>query len=199
MSQFLLCDTGLTGLHVWGLPGQGGRGQATAARVFPARCSNPRRTSPVPACPRPPALVLLATTCAVIAVNPPVAVAGAFGAQTEHAFVDDTNHARVNHDRRVYEVSSDLTDVAQRWARWMARHHTLEHNPSLESDVHHWQALGENVGSGGAEPRIHRAFMADRYHRDNILSTDYTQVGIGTARDEGGRLYVDEVFRRPSN
>lgn len=120
------------------------------------------------------------------------------GEQSRQAFVSDTNQARTNHDRHVYQVSSELTDVAQNWAEWMARHHTLKHNPNLESQVHHWEDLGENVGSGGSEPPIHRAFMNDSYHRDNILSPDYTQVGIGTARDDNGRLYVDEVFRRPS-
>ena len=112
--------------------------------------------------------------------------------------MSDTNQARTNHDRHVYMVSSHLTDVAQNWAEWMARHHTLQHNPNLESEVHNWQDIGENVGAGGSEPPIHRAFMSDTYHRRNILSPDYTQVGIGTARDDNGRLYVDEVFRRPS-
>jgi uncharacterized protein YkwD len=121
------------------------------------------------------------------------------GEQSRQAFVSDTNNARTNHDRRVYQVSSHLTDVAQQWAEWMARHHSMRHNPNLETEVHNWEALGENVGSGGSEPPIHRAFMHDTYHRDNILSPDYTQVGIGTARDTEGRLYVDEVFRRPAN
>lgn len=120
------------------------------------------------------------------------------GTRSRQAFVTDTNHARVNHDRRVYQVSSDLTHIAQQWAQWMARHHRLEHNPNLETQVHNWQELGENIGCGQSERPIHRAFMHDQYHRDNILSPDYTQVGIGTARDSSGRLYVDEVFRRPS-
>jgi len=120
------------------------------------------------------------------------------GIRSRQAFVSDTNQARVNHDRRVYQVSSGLTQVAQQWAEWMARHHRLEHNPNLETQVHNWQDIGENIGDGQAESPIHRAFMHDQYHRDNILSPDYTQVGIGTARDSSGRLYVDEVFRRPS-
>jgi uncharacterized protein YkwD len=151
-------------------------------------------------------LALLRSTVAILAlfsvlVATPAAFAGDrpwAGEQSRQAFVSDTNNARVNHDRRVYQVSRDLTDVAQNWAEWMARHHRLEHNPNLESEVHHWEAIGENVGCGRSEPPIHRAFMNDRYHRDNILSPDYTQVGIGTARDSEGRLYVDEVFRRPS-
>jgi uncharacterized protein YkwD len=151
--------------------------------------------------PVPPRSLLACLALSTVAIGTSSAFAGDSswaGQRSRHAFVTDTNHARMNHDRRVYAVSSDLTDVAQKWARWMARHHRLEHNPNLETQVHHWEDLGENVGCGTSEPPIHHAFMNDRYHRDNILSPDYTQVGIGTARDSGGRLYVDEVFRRPS-
>jgi uncharacterized protein YkwD len=79
----------------------------------------------------------------------------------------------------------------------MASHQSMRHNPYLTSQVQNWQSVGENVGRGPGEPNIERAFMGDTYHRDNILSRDFTQVGIGTARDSHGRLYVDEVFRRP--
>jgi uncharacterized protein YkwD len=79
----------------------------------------------------------------------------------------------------------------------MASHQSMRHNPYLTSQVQDWQSVGENVGRGPSESNIQRAFMGDTYHRDNILSRDFTQVGIGTARDSHGRLYVDEVFRRP--
>lgn len=129
------------------------------------------------------------------AVLPPAASA-ATSSRTQ--FVSDTNHARFRHDRRLYRERDHLTRVAQRWAQWMADHHTLRHNPYLTSQVGNWEALGENVGRGGGEDGIQRAFMSSTEHRDNILSRQFTQVGIGTARDSEGRLYVDEVFRRPS-
>ena len=113
------------------------------------------------------------------------------------AFVSDTNQARVNHDRHIYRQRDHLMHVAQRWAEWMASHHSLRHNPYLTSQVDNWQALGENVGRGGGEPSIQDAFMGSTEHRDNILSRTFTQFGIGTARDSDSVLYVDEVFRRP--
>jgi uncharacterized protein YkwD len=113
------------------------------------------------------------------------------------AFISDTNHARDHHDRRDYRVKDDLMRVAQRWANWMAAHHSLRHNPYLGSQVHGWQSLGENVGKGGSESAIQHAFMNSTGHRDNILSRDFRQVGIGAARGSDGRLYVDEVFRTP--
>ena len=124
------------------------------------------------------------------------APAGASAASTE-AFVVDTNRARVNHDRRPYAVRDHLTKVAQDWAEWMARHREVRHNPYLESQVNNWCSLGENVGRGGTENGIQRAFMDSYYHRENILSRSFRQVGIGTYRGSDGRLYVAEVFRRP--
>jgi hypothetical protein len=52
---------------------------------------------------------------------------------------------------------------------------------------------------GGTVSQIQRAFMASSSHRANILSSSYLQVGIGTARGSDGRLYVDELFRRPTH
>jgi uncharacterized protein YkwD len=144
---------------------------------------------------RPPRLGL-ALACAASVV---VAFAAPAGAEygSRQAFVSDTNSARTDRDIRAYAVARDLTAVAQRWASWMASHQSMRHNPYLTSQVQNWQSVGENVGRGPGEPNIERAFMGDTYHRDNILSRDFTQVGIGTARDSHGRLYVDEVFRRP--
>ena len=120
------------------------------------------------------------------------------GPHADAAFVHDTNSARDHHDRRNYDVRHHLNEVAQRWAEWMADHHTLRHNPYLQSQVHHWSALGENVGCGPGEDAIQRAFMGSAPHRDNILSRSFRQVGIGSARGSDGKLYVDEIFRRPS-
>ncbi len=140
----------------------------------------------------------LALACVVVSAAV-VAPSASAEYRSQHAFVDDTNHARVNHDIRAYQIASDLTAIAQRWANWMAAHQTMRHNPYLTSQVQDWQSVGENVGRGANESRIQNAFMGDSYHRDNILSRDFTQVGIGTARDRHGRLYVDEVFRHPYN
>jgi hypothetical protein len=113
-------------------------------------------------------------------------------------FVSDTNSARSQHGLRAYVVSSDLTSIANRWAAHMAANRTLEHNPYASSEVCCWQAMGENVGEGSSVSQIQQAFMSSAPHRDNILSSSYTQVGIGTARSSDGQLWVDELFRQPS-
>ena len=128
----------------------------------------------------------------VVFVGPP-ATAG-----TESEFVSRTNGARVSRGVRAYAVRSDLTAVARRQAARMAASGRLYHNPNLGSEVRGWQSIGENVGRGGSVSAIHDAFMGSYSHRVNILSTSYTEVGIGTARSGSGELFVSEVFRRPS-
>ena len=80
----------------------------------------------------------------------------------------------------------------------MAARHSYYHNPNLGSEVTGWSALAENVGKGSDAASLHQAFMGSSGHRANILSTTYTEVGVGTATDSGGTLYVVQIFRRPS-
>lgn len=118
---------------------------------------------------------------------------------TESAFVSDTNSARASHGLPPYSVASDLSAVARRWAAHMAAHRQLAHNPSYSSQVCCWTSIGENVGEGRTVSSIQHAFMGSAPHRANILSSSFTQIGVGTARGSDGQLYVDEVFRRPTH
>jgi len=80
----------------------------------------------------------------------------------------------------------------------MAQNQSLSHNSSLGSDVCCWSSIGENIGEGQSESQIENAFMNSAPHRDNILSSAYTQIGVGVATDSHGTLWVDEVFRQPT-
>lgn len=142
------------------------------------------------------ASLVAATTIAVtaFAVAAPVANASA----EESQFVSLTNSARSNKGLRSYTVASDLVTVARRHAQRMAASKSIYHNKNLGSEVSGWEAVGENVGMGGSASSIHQAFMNSTAHRANILDPDFTQVGIGTAFDADGVMYVTEVFRKPS-
>ena len=141
-------------------------------------------------------LTLTVLSVACMGLLPVVALADS---GSDSRLVSATNSARSAHGLSGYVVSADLTGVARRWAAHMAAHRQLAHNPSFASQVCCWTHLGENVGAGGTVSAIHRAFMASAEHRANILSRAYTQVGIGTARGSDGKLYVDELFRRPTH
>lgn len=115
----------------------------------------------------------------------------------ESGFVASVNAARRTAGRPTYAVSADLTSVARRWAQSMAAGGSLRHNPNLAGQVSGWRFVGENVGVGYDVGGLHRAFMASPAHRANVLDADFSQVGIGVAYG-GGRLWVAEVFRKPT-
>lgn len=152
-------------------------------------------------CPRRLTLALAPVLAPVLAVPLLVAVAplspSSAGEVATSRFIDRTNDSRHNHGLRSLAIASDLMTIAQQHAQAMARHHDDYHNGGLTSEVCCWQDVGENVGKGPSVKSIHYAFMHSYEHRSNILSKAYTQIGIGTARDSSGLLYVDEVFRRP--
>jgi hypothetical protein len=119
-------------------------------------------------------------------------------ASPDSEFVSRTNGARSSYGVGAYAVRSELAAVARRQAGRMAAAHTIYHNGNLGNEVSNWRSIGENVGMGGSVSAIHNAFMNSSEHRSNILSTSFTEVGIGTARGSDGQLYVSEVFRRPT-
>ncbi|MGN6300042.1 MAG: CAP domain-containing protein [Angustibacter sp.] len=126
-------------------------------------------------------------------------VVGASSAAASDAgtFVSSINSARRAAGLAPLSSSGTLTSVARSWAASMAASHQLAHNPRLTSQVSGWKVLGENVGTGGSATAIHSAFMASAPHRANILSSRYSQVGVGVATG-GGQLWVVEVFRLPA-
>ena len=140
--------------------------------------------------------LFVATAVAVGALA--VAAPAASASTEESQFTSLANQERSKRGLRTYSVASDLVAVARRHAQRMASAGKIYHNPNLGSDVSGWQAVGENVGMGGSASSIHQAFMNSAPHRANILDTDFTQVGMGTAYDSKGVLYVTQVFRKPS-
>ena len=139
---------------------------------------------------------LLAATAFAVGTLAVVAPA-AHASTAESQFTSLANNERAKRGLRAYTVASDLVTVARRHAARMAASGSIYHNPRLGSEVSGWQAVGENVGMGGSVSSIHQAFMNSAPHRANIVDTDFTQVGMGTAYDSKGVLYITQVFRKP--
>jgi uncharacterized protein YkwD len=131
-----------------------------------------------------------------------VAGVGATSAQaaTSNAsyFVNAINAQRVAHHRARLKVSADMTRAAQRWASAMARSNTLAHNPRLASSVSNWKFLGENVGVGYSAASLEAAFFASPHHRDNMLDSDFTEIGVAVVVVKG-KMWVAEEYRRPQH
>jgi uncharacterized protein YkwD len=74
---------------------------------------------------------------------------------------------------------------------------SLAHNPDLGQDMTDagvsWTTCGENVGQAASVDRVHALFMASGGHRANILSSAFTQVGIGVV-SSGGTVWVTMDF-----
>jgi uncharacterized protein YkwD len=128
-----------------------------------------------------------------------VVTAGAASAGSAGGFVAAINAARSANGVAPLAVAGDLAAAASRQASSMAGSGVLAHTPNLASAICCWTAVGENVGEGPSVSSIAAAFLASPDHRANILNRAYTQVGIGTAVDAHGVLWVSEIFRRPAD
>jgi uncharacterized YkwD family protein/spore coat assembly protein SafA len=61
-----------------------------------------------------------------------------------------------------------------------------------------YRAAGENIASGQTTPQaVVQAWMNSPGHRANILSTNYTQIGVGYVAGGSGRHYWTQMFIRP--
>jgi hypothetical protein len=140
-------------------------------------------------------LALLAIVTSSLGI---VALPGLAHADAAASLVQQANSARATAGVAPLAVSGDLAAVAARQAASMARSGVLAHTPSLNSAICCWVAIGENVGEGPSTAVINAAFLASPPHRANLLNSAYTQIGVGSAVDSHGIVWVSEIFRRPS-
>lgn len=138
------------------------------------------------------ATTLLASSLGALGAAP----ASADGPNTGSVLAS-VNSSRANAGRPSLSLRSDLSAVAYRWSQKMAARNTLQHNPSLTSQVNGWRWVGENVGYGPDWRKVQVAFMNSPAHRANILDRDYSQIGIGIVVS-GDRVWITQVFRSPS-
>ena len=54
--------------------------------------------------------------------------------------------------------------------------------------------VGENVSHAACAEAAHRALFASPSHRENLIFPGFRRIGIGTARDADGSLWVTELF-----
>ncbi|MBA3233524.1 MAG: CAP domain-containing protein [Propionibacteriales bacterium] len=114
----------------------------------------------------------------------------------ESRLIARINTARINHDLPPLRPRARLIDYAHQHARAMAAAQYLFHTVNFEV-VCCWSRIAENVGYDATVRRVHRAFMASAAHRANILTPGMRGVGVGIVKRDG-RLWVTEVFRRPT-
>ena len=58
-----------------------------------------------------------------------------------------------------------------------------------------YKTAGENIAKGQKTPaEVVKAWMNSQSHRENILNKNYTEIGIGVAKDANGTLYWTQMF-----
>jgi hypothetical protein len=120
---------------------------------------------------------------------------GTAGAGTTDAqrMLDLINGERTARGLRELLPRHDLEAGAEHQAQAIADAGSLFHNPNLGDVADGWKVIGENVGYGGSIESVHEALMNSQGHRDNVLKTGYTNVGVGVVV-QGGAVWVAEVF-----
>ena len=66
----------------------------------------------------------------------------------------------------------------------------------LRTFSYRFSAAGENIAHHATVERAQAAFMSSSGHRRNILSPNWTKIGIGICQDAQGYVYVTQVFVR---
>jgi uncharacterized protein YkwD len=115
-----------------------------------------------------------------------------------------TNSARAAAGLPALALNGQLSAVAQAWANQLAVAGVLSHNGSLRAQITGWSVLGENVGLAADVTAVQAAFMASAAHRNNILDSRFTQMGVGSATSiypscSCQVLWVVVDFRRPTS
>lgn len=112
------------------------------------------------------------------------------------------NRIRISYGKKVVTRSRQLDELAQKHAQIMASQQSLFHSePSAETLRHKLQTsghVGENVHRGPNVQYIQDLIEFDtgcKLSKRNLLSDDFTEFGMGTARSADGQLYMCQLFR----
>lgn len=102
------------------------------------------------------------------------------------------------------KLNSQLTSLAESYAKDMINRNFFSHtNPEGQSPFDRmknagisYSYAGENIAINTSVSGAETAFMNSSGHRANILSSNYTDVGIGVGYGANGSLYVVQEFIR---
>jgi uncharacterized protein YkwD len=129
-----------------------------------------------------------------------VAAAGCMPADAR-TFLERTNAMRSSAGVAPLAEHDALTQKAEEWAQHMADTGVLAHSKLTRSlDGVPWLALGENVAMSSPTAdtlaTLQELLAGSSQHRANLLSDQFTHLGVGVATGADGRVWVAEVFAR---
>lgn len=111
------------------------------------------------------------------------------------------NAARVAEGAKALTRDAALDKLAKAHSDEMAKVKMIGHNVGtgdpaqrIKAAGHKAKIAGENVASAASPQNAHRALWASPSHRSNMLSGEFTRVGIAVVKDAEGRVWVTELF-----
>lgn len=128
---------------------------------------------------------------------------GSITAQEENAFLL-LNQDRAANGRSALELDPALCDLARLKSRDMCLNNYFSHtSPTYGSAAqmlsaygYAFTSVGENIAHHATVEKAQAAFMSSSGHRQNILGSQWTKVGIGVWEDSQGFVYVTQLFVR---
>ena len=127
----------------------------------------------------------------------------------ETKLLELTNQERKKKELKPLRPSPELFKIARAHSENMAKQHKMEHILDGKTPFDRMRAAkyayrkgGENIAACEASiglPEVMRAWMESKAHRDNILLPDFTDVGLGFARDKEGQVYYTQLFAKPQS
>ncbi len=125
--------------------------------------------------------------------------------EDERKLLDLVNAERRNKKLPALKINPLLCDVARDHSANMAKQGKMEHELDGKSPYdrikgagYRYTLAGENLARGDVSlEEVVAAWMRSKVHRENILEEEFTEVGIGTCRDEKGDTYYAQVFAAP--
>lgn len=124
----------------------------------------------------------------------------------EKKLVELTNEARAKDKLPPLRVQPQLMEAARKHSANMARQREMNHEldgkgptQRVRDEKYDYAKVAENVAAGDNWPLadVVQAWMDSKLHRENIMNREYTEIGIGLAKDGNGKVYYTQVFGMP--
>lgn len=138
-------------------------------------------------------------------------VKGVEVSELQQTLLASTNTTREQNSLGDLSANSKLTNAAENKAKDMVRNNYWSHtSPSgeepwqfIKDSQYAYSLAGENLAYGFTDSdSIINAWLSSPAHRDNVLSSEYSEVGFGTAtssnyQDSGPAIVVVAMYAKP--
>lgn len=115
--------------------------------------------------------------------------------QVQAQILKETNAYRKSQKLPPLKANSSMNTVAVNWSNAQAKAKKMSHNPNYAKQIPKgWHAAGENVAYGYAPTAVTKGWWNSPGHKANMLSKNFTHIGIGVAKDSKGLPYYTQVF-----